>query len=99
MIEEVLYSMKFIVCLNCPCGVQSVWMDRPSKLSRKNETEDVFGSAVQEKGEEIPLYDRACVSALSSQDAVDRSDGYAKASGSIKFLSYFLIMIWKSCVS
>ncbi|BBN09437.1 zinc finger CCHC domain-containing protein 8 [Marchantia polymorpha subsp. ruderalis] len=57
-------------------GSVSVWMDRPSKLSRKNETEDVFGSAVQEKGEEIPLYDRACVSALSSQDAVDRSDGF-----------------------
>ncbi|KAG6558022.1 hypothetical protein Mapa_000201 [Marchantia paleacea] len=57
-------------------GSVSVWMDRPSKLSRKNETEDVCGSAVQEKGEEVPLYDRACVSALSSQDAVDRSDGF-----------------------
>ncbi|KAL2632042.1 hypothetical protein R1flu_016728 [Riccia fluitans] len=57
-------------------GGVSVWMDRPTKHARKDEVKGPQIPAARKKAGEVPLYDRAFASALSSQDLSDQSDGF-----------------------
>jgi hypothetical protein len=55
----------------------SFWLDRPSKQARTQQAEGAMLDTMtsnQERDTEVPLYDRAIPSALSSQDS--RDDGY-----------------------
>ncbi len=55
---------------------QSFWLDRPSKQARTQQAEGAMIDTMtsnQERDTEVPLYDRAIPSALSSQDS--RDDG------------------------
>ncbi|KAL3689950.1 hypothetical protein R1sor_016259 [Riccia sorocarpa] len=55
-------------------GGVSVWMDRPTKHARNNEVEGLQVSGTKDRAAEVPLYDRAFASALTSDDLSDRSD-------------------------
>lgn len=66
-----------LACIFWVCWVpQSVWVDKPLK-NRKAKVQNIqVGGTLenQDKEKDVPLYDRACISALPSED-VKNPDG------------------------
>ena len=78
----------------CIWILQPFWMDKPSKHARIDVAVDVM-TIIQDRERDVPLYDRAGIGALISEETESYIEGYSVVS-MFKYMIYFMITMFRS---